>query len=130
MTTANCGANDEFDFRLIFGEDGQPGPGPPLGPAGAVPAGRGGGFLFSSQRGGGAAAGGGRGAAVPPSALRPGPAGREGAMTGGAAPLPPSLGGEKLKRKNKRTKNSGCAGEAAPGRGGREGGSGSAAERA
>ncbi|XP_048814028.1 nuclear factor of activated T-cells, cytoplasmic 3 isoform X1 [Tympanuchus pallidicinctus] len=33
MTTANCGANDEFDFRLIFGEDGQPGPGPPLGPA-------------------------------------------------------------------------------------------------
>lgn len=35
MTTANCGATDEFDFRLIFGEDGQPGPGPPLGPAGA-----------------------------------------------------------------------------------------------
>uniref|UniRef100_A0A8C3CSD8 Nuclear factor of activated T cells 3 n=1 Tax=Cairina moschata TaxID=8855 RepID=A0A8C3CSD8_CAIMO len=33
MTTANCGASDEFDFRLIFGEDGQPGPGPPLGPA-------------------------------------------------------------------------------------------------
>ncbi|XP_074896385.1 nuclear factor of activated T-cells, cytoplasmic 3 isoform X4 [Buteo buteo] len=33
MTTANCGATDEFDFRLIFGEDGQPGPGPPLGPA-------------------------------------------------------------------------------------------------
>ncbi|OXB54271.1 hypothetical protein ASZ78_007311 [Callipepla squamata] len=33
MSTANCGANDEFDFRLIFGEDGQPGPGPPLGPA-------------------------------------------------------------------------------------------------
>ncbi|XP_042336837.1 nuclear factor of activated T-cells, cytoplasmic 3 isoform X3 [Sceloporus undulatus] len=31
MTAANCGgANDEFDFRLIFGEDGQqPGPGPP-----------------------------------------------------------------------------------------------------
>ncbi|KAM9288469.1 nuclear factor of activated T-cells, cytoplasmic 3 isoform 1-T1 [Morus bassanus] len=34
MTTANCGATtDEFDFRLIFGEEGQPGPGPPLGPA-------------------------------------------------------------------------------------------------
>ncbi|KAJ6666063.1 hypothetical protein lerEdw1_000967 [Lerista edwardsae] len=30
MTAASCGgANDEFDFRLIFGEDGQPGPGPP-----------------------------------------------------------------------------------------------------
>ncbi|XP_033929220.1 nuclear factor of activated T-cells, cytoplasmic 3-like isoform X2 [Melopsittacus undulatus] len=33
MTTANCGAADELDFRLILGEDGQPGPGPPLGPA-------------------------------------------------------------------------------------------------
>ncbi|XP_062997377.1 nuclear factor of activated T-cells, cytoplasmic 3 [Elgaria multicarinata webbii] len=49
MTAANCGgANDEFDFRLIFGEDGQqPGPGPPstttplpqpLGPAAAAAA--------------------------------------------------------------------------------------------
>nr|XP_048726690.1 nuclear factor of activated T-cells, cytoplasmic 3 isoform X4 [Caretta caretta] len=37
MTTANCGAPDEFDFRLIFGEDGQPGPGPPLGPADLEP---------------------------------------------------------------------------------------------
>lgn len=36
MTTANCGAAEEFDFRLILGEDGQPGPGPPLGPAGAL----------------------------------------------------------------------------------------------
>ncbi|XP_030438090.1 nuclear factor of activated T-cells, cytoplasmic 3 isoform X2 [Gopherus evgoodei] len=37
MTTANCGATDEFDFRLIFGEDGQPSPGPPLGPADLEP---------------------------------------------------------------------------------------------
>ncbi|XP_054856325.1 nuclear factor of activated T-cells, cytoplasmic 3 [Eublepharis macularius] len=45
MTAANCGgANDDFDFRLIFGEDAQPGPGPPtplpraLGPAAAAAA--------------------------------------------------------------------------------------------
>lgn len=31
MTTANCPGNEELDFRLIFGEDGQQ---PPLGPAG------------------------------------------------------------------------------------------------
>ncbi|KAG2469923.1 NFAC3 factor, partial [Polypterus senegalus] len=31
MTTAKCNGNDELDFRLIFGEDGQP---PSLGPAG------------------------------------------------------------------------------------------------
>uniref|UniRef100_A0A6I8NZP7 Nuclear factor of activated T cells 3 n=1 Tax=Ornithorhynchus anatinus TaxID=9258 RepID=A0A6I8NZP7_ORNAN len=36
MTTANCGANDEFDFKLIFGEDGQQQP-PPLGPADLEP---------------------------------------------------------------------------------------------
>uniref|UniRef100_A0A8C1X8V4 Nuclear factor of activated T cells 3a n=1 Tax=Cyprinus carpio TaxID=7962 RepID=A0A8C1X8V4_CYPCA len=30
MTTANCPGNEELDFRLIFGEDGQQ---PPLGPA-------------------------------------------------------------------------------------------------
>ncbi|XP_028665169.1 nuclear factor of activated T-cells, cytoplasmic 3 isoform X1 [Erpetoichthys calabaricus] len=30
MTTAKCNGNDELDFRLIFGEDGQP---PSLGPA-------------------------------------------------------------------------------------------------
>lgn len=56
MTTANCGATDEFDFRLIFGEDGQPGPGPPLGPAGA-PRGRGSrsGSCFPSNEAGRAA---------------------------------------------------------------------------
>lgn len=31
MTTANCPGNEELDFRLIFGEDGQQ---QPLGPAG------------------------------------------------------------------------------------------------
>ncbi len=31
MTTANCPGNEELDFRLIFGEDGQQ---PQLGPAG------------------------------------------------------------------------------------------------
>ncbi|XP_020844953.1 nuclear factor of activated T-cells, cytoplasmic 3 isoform X1 [Phascolarctos cinereus] len=38
MTTANCGAHDEFDFKLIFGEDGQPPPPPPPGPADTEPA--------------------------------------------------------------------------------------------
>ncbi|KAI4873741.1 hypothetical protein NFI96_016067, partial [Prochilodus magdalenae] len=33
MTSANCSGNEELDFRLIFGEDGQQQP-PPLGPAG------------------------------------------------------------------------------------------------
>uniref|UniRef100_A0A5F8G5Z7 Nuclear factor of activated T cells 3 n=1 Tax=Monodelphis domestica TaxID=13616 RepID=A0A5F8G5Z7_MONDO len=33
MTTANCGAHDEFDFKLIFGEDGHPPPPLPPGPA-------------------------------------------------------------------------------------------------
>lgn len=32
MTTANCPGNEELDFRLIFGEDGQQQQ--PLGPAG------------------------------------------------------------------------------------------------
>ncbi|XP_072492247.1 nuclear factor of activated T-cells, cytoplasmic 3 isoform X3 [Notamacropus eugenii] len=32
MTTANCGAHDDLDFKLIFGEDGPPPP-PPPGPA-------------------------------------------------------------------------------------------------
>lgn len=31
MTTANCPGNEELDFRLIFGEEGQQ---QPLGPAG------------------------------------------------------------------------------------------------
>ncbi|XP_037671810.1 nuclear factor of activated T-cells, cytoplasmic 3 isoform X2 [Choloepus didactylus] len=31
MTTANCGAHDELDFKLVFGEDGAPAP-PPSGP--------------------------------------------------------------------------------------------------
>ena len=31
MTTANCTGNEELDFRLMFGEDGQQ---QPLGPAG------------------------------------------------------------------------------------------------
>lgn len=35
MTTVNSG-NDEFDFRLIFGEDS---PQPGLGPAGLYPSG-------------------------------------------------------------------------------------------
>ncbi|XP_027473362.1 nuclear factor of activated T-cells, cytoplasmic 3 isoform X4 [Zalophus californianus] len=30
MTTANCGAHDELDFKLVFGEDGAPAP-PPSG---------------------------------------------------------------------------------------------------
>lgn len=30
MTTANCPGNEELDFRLIFGEDGQQ----PVGPSG------------------------------------------------------------------------------------------------
>lgn len=34
MTTANCAGNEELDFRLIFGEDGQQ---PPLGPADLEP---------------------------------------------------------------------------------------------
>lgn len=34
MTTANCPGNEELDFRLIFGEDGQQ---PPLGPADLEP---------------------------------------------------------------------------------------------
>ncbi|KAB0351405.1 hypothetical protein FD755_004833 [Muntiacus reevesi] len=29
MTTANCGAHDELDFKLVFGEDGAPAPPPP-----------------------------------------------------------------------------------------------------
>ncbi|KAM6176733.1 LOW QUALITY PROTEIN: nuclear factor of activated T-cells, cytoplasmic 3 [Erethizon dorsatum] len=29
MTTANCGAHDELDFKLVFGEDGAPAPAPP-----------------------------------------------------------------------------------------------------
>lgn len=41
MTTANCGAHDELDFKLVFGEDGAPAP-PPSGsrPAGGCRAGR------------------------------------------------------------------------------------------
>lgn len=41
MTTANCGAHDELDFKLVFGEDGAPAP-PPSGsrPAGGGRAGR------------------------------------------------------------------------------------------
>uniref|UniRef100_A0A674NE88 Nuclear factor of activated T cells 3 n=1 Tax=Takifugu rubripes TaxID=31033 RepID=A0A674NE88_TAKRU len=39
MTTANCPGNEELDFRLIFGEDGQQPPPqqPPLGPADLEP---------------------------------------------------------------------------------------------
>lgn len=29
MTTANCGAHDELDFKLVFGEEGAPAPPPP-----------------------------------------------------------------------------------------------------
>ncbi|KAL6461597.1 hypothetical protein MHYP_G00297410 [Metynnis hypsauchen] len=36
MTSANCSGNEELDFRLIFGEDGQQQP-PPLGPADLEP---------------------------------------------------------------------------------------------
>lgn len=40
MTTANCGAHDELDFKLVFGEDGAPvPPPPPPPPPGSRPAG-------------------------------------------------------------------------------------------
>lgn len=132
MTTANCGATDEFDFRLIFGEDGQPGPGPPLGPAGA-PRGRGGsaGFLFFSERGGegsggcagpAAAGGGSRGERRRPS-VRPSvrPSGR-GRFPAPLPFLPRGLGaiGRASPRRNnflweKKPKSSHRAGGAAPG---------------
>ncbi|KAK1330525.1 hypothetical protein QTO34_010715 [Cnephaeus nilssonii] len=44
MTTANCGAHDELDFKLVFGEEGAPAPPPPGSrPAGGCRAGRDGG---------------------------------------------------------------------------------------
>lgn len=129
MTTANCGATDEFDFRLIFGEDGQPGPGPPLGPAGA-PRGRGFGrvpVFLRTRRGGrrglsrprrcGRRQPGGSGAVRP--SLRPRP-------LPGAAPVPPAgrggsgaIGRASPRRNNflweKKPKSSHRAGGAAPG---------------
>ncbi|TSP90510.1 Nuclear factor of activated T-cells, cytoplasmic 3 [Bagarius yarrelli] len=37
MSSVDCSGNDELDFRLIFGEDGQPPPPPPPGPADLEP---------------------------------------------------------------------------------------------